>query len=131
MKFTCPICGFDGLNYPPNNFSICPSCGTEFGYDDEQYSHTELREKWITNGKQWWSRSIPITSEISLLDNDSISPKLFSHANEGFQEVQFKKSGISNWMISGNSKIRFEGKYLPGKILSTSGENLKYTAICA
>ncbi len=36
-------------------YAICPSCGTEFGYDDDVLSHTELRERWIRAGMDWWS----------------------------------------------------------------------------
>jgi predicted RNA-binding Zn-ribbon protein involved in translation (DUF1610 family) len=38
--YTCPVCGFQGLSEPAYDehyctfFEICPSCGTEFGYDD-------------------------------------------------------------------------------------------------
>jgi hypothetical protein len=41
----CPVCGFDRLPCPPYHsesestgapsFSLCPSCGTEFGFDDD------------------------------------------------------------------------------------------------
>jgi len=51
----CPICGYDRLLEPPLNFTICPSCGTEFGYDDAFASHGQLRRAWLTNGAQWWS----------------------------------------------------------------------------
>src|SRR5436309_14707425 len=47
MPYTCPVCGYKGLTEPPRNFSICPSCGTEFGYDDAKLSHAELRWEWI------------------------------------------------------------------------------------
>lgn len=59
MKYTCPVCGFDGLEEPPVNFTICPSCGTEFGYTDFIRSHDDLRARWITKGLQWYSNVIP------------------------------------------------------------------------
>lgn len=40
----------------PQNFAICPSCGTEFGFDDAAKSHLELRQNWINSGASWWSR---------------------------------------------------------------------------
>lgn len=43
-KYTCPVCGFDGLKeapYGPNqepSYEICPNCGFEFGFDDRNDS---------------------------------------------------------------------------------------------
>src|ERR1017187_7282190 len=45
--YLCSVCGYDRLEDPPKNFTICPSCGTEFGYDDAFASHAELRAKWL------------------------------------------------------------------------------------
>jgi hypothetical protein len=53
MNF-CPVCGYQ-MVYPPNDFHICPSCGTEFGYDDSGVTYAELREQWIATGPAWWS----------------------------------------------------------------------------
>lgn len=50
----CPVCGF-WMKYPPRDFHICPSCGTEFGYDDSGTSYEELRRRWLTTGPAWWS----------------------------------------------------------------------------
>lgn len=55
MSHTCPVCGYDKLLAPPADFMICPSCGTQFGYDDALTSHEELRSRWIANGANWWS----------------------------------------------------------------------------
>lgn len=57
MKFLCPVCYFDKLENPPlkSSYDICPSCGTEFGYDDEEKSYEELRSEWIKNGMKWWN----------------------------------------------------------------------------
>jgi len=55
VTYTCPVCGYDGLEYPPAEFMICPSCGTEFGNDDFELSYAELRQRWINNGMRWWS----------------------------------------------------------------------------
>lgn len=59
MTFTCPVCFYDKLTEPAQNYSICPSCGTEFGNDDELHTHAELREKWIRNGAKWFFRQPP------------------------------------------------------------------------
>jgi len=53
--YLCPVCGYDRLEEPPADFCICPSCGTEFGYDDYFSSHAELRAKWLRNDAHWWS----------------------------------------------------------------------------
>jgi len=50
----CPVCGFR-MNYLPRDFHICPSCGTEFGYDDSGTSYEELRRRWLSTGPAWWS----------------------------------------------------------------------------
>jgi len=53
MNF-CPVCGY-ALPYPPADFHICPSCGTEFGYDDSGRTYEELRNRWLMSGPSWWS----------------------------------------------------------------------------
>lgn len=55
MKYLCPVCGYDSLTAPPADYSICPCCGTEFGYDDFNRTWPELREKWLKSGAQWFS----------------------------------------------------------------------------
>lgn len=62
LGFTCPVCGFHDAKLPPfedgqNNWyqEICPSCGTQFGYDDASLSHQALRLRWIENGAKWSS----------------------------------------------------------------------------
>jgi hypothetical protein len=52
----CPVCGFNELEDPPESFTICPSCGTEFDYDDAFASYAELRARWIQGGPRWWSQ---------------------------------------------------------------------------
>lgn len=53
---TCPVCGFGRLEDPPNNYTICPSCGTEFEYDDVRMTRADLRRAWVEGGYQWWSK---------------------------------------------------------------------------
>lgn len=59
MVYTCPVCGYDRLPRPPEDYLICPSCGTEFDYDDFRTKHTELRRRWIVSGAKWQSSVIP------------------------------------------------------------------------
>jgi hypothetical protein len=55
----CPVCGYE-LDTQPINHSICPCCGTEFGYQDRGRSYEELRSSWIDRGAQWWSPVDPL-----------------------------------------------------------------------
>ncbi len=50
---------FGGLPYPPADYHICPCCATEFGNDDAEFSHEQLREMWIGAGMQWFFGSPP------------------------------------------------------------------------
>jgi len=65
LRFSCPVCGFDRLTAPPYDefncatFEICPSCGTEFGYDDANVSVAILRQNWIEKGMPWFSQNTP------------------------------------------------------------------------
>jgi hypothetical protein len=62
-RFTCPVCGFPELHEPhidavgSPTYSICPSCGCQFGADDLEQSHAELRAAWLADGAQWWSQN--------------------------------------------------------------------------
>lgn len=58
-KYECPVCRYPGLEDPPENHEICPSCGTQFGYHDARRSHAELREMWLSQGAKWHSRVVP------------------------------------------------------------------------
>ncbi len=52
---TCPVCGYNRLSRPAEDFLICPSCGTEFGYHDANTSVETLRLEWIASGAPWRS----------------------------------------------------------------------------
>lgn len=56
---TCPVCGYDQLSEPPKDFTICPSCGTEFEYDDVRQTVEQLRAAWLQTGPRWWSTVDP------------------------------------------------------------------------
>jgi len=62
LGFTCPVCGFHDAKLPPfengqNKWyqEICPSCGTQFGYDDAALTHHALRLRWVESGAKWWA----------------------------------------------------------------------------
>jgi hypothetical protein len=59
MKFTCLVCGYPEMKYPPADHNICSCCGTHFEYDDFETTHAELRRRWIDEGMQWWSNYTP------------------------------------------------------------------------
>lgn len=54
MKYRCPVCMYAQLPYPPCDYHICPCCSTEFGNDDADFSHEQLREAWIAGGPNWF-----------------------------------------------------------------------------
>jgi hypothetical protein len=56
---TCPVCAYPNLPYAPRDYHICPSCGTEFGNDDQDRSHDELRAEWIRGGALWFFGTQP------------------------------------------------------------------------
>lgn len=58
--YMCPVCYYQRMQDAPQNYNICECCGTEFGNDDEIYSHEELRSQWIANGTPWFFRSAPV-----------------------------------------------------------------------
>lgn len=67
----CPVCGYEPLAdaaWVGDSASdeICPSCGTQFGYDDfaddpatRHLRHLELRRAWVSGGHPWSSPSRP------------------------------------------------------------------------
>jgi len=59
MRYTCPVCAYAKLPYPPRDYHICPCCSTEFGNDDAEFSHVRLREMWIAGGARWFFGNPP------------------------------------------------------------------------
>lgn len=63
VTFTCPSCGFPGLEETPRSpsgggsYEICPSCGFEFGVtdDDEGHTYASWRARWVERGMPWWA----------------------------------------------------------------------------
>lgn len=62
MANICPVCGYS-MERPAADYRICPSCGTEFGYDDAGRSYATLRSAWLRAGAHWWSRSRAMPAE--------------------------------------------------------------------
>lgn len=56
----CPVCAYPDMPYPPRDYNICPSCGTEFGSDDAYATHDILRARWVQNGAPWFFGQPPI-----------------------------------------------------------------------
>src|SRR4030095_7134753 len=59
MKYRCPVCMYPSLPYPPADYHVCPCCSTEFGNDDSDFSHSQLRDIWISNGAHWFFGNPP------------------------------------------------------------------------
>jgi hypothetical protein len=66
MSYACPVCGYLGLDSPPHDdvggasHEICPSCGFQFGYDDDVkgITYDQWRQDWIGRESPWSSRGI-------------------------------------------------------------------------
>jgi hypothetical protein len=54
VTYMCPVCGY-GMEDAPEDYNICPCCGTEFGNHDANTSINNLRTAWLKNGLKWWS----------------------------------------------------------------------------
>jgi len=54
MNYTCPVCAFTAMPYPPAPYNICPCCGTEFGVDDRLQLPPQLRQAWIKAKMPWF-----------------------------------------------------------------------------
>lgn len=113
MSNTCTVCGFNGLEEPPVNYTICPSCGTEFGYTDFMRSHEELRQRWEEGGLQWCSTVIPQPPKWNgfkqLLDAGFIEHKFTAHESKpSISMVDFGEEiiHVSSPSLSGNLKTR-------------------------
>ena len=60
MNYRCPVCFYERMPYPPEDYNICPCCGTEFGNDDVEYSYEELRLNWLMKGAHWFYEQPPV-----------------------------------------------------------------------
>jgi hypothetical protein len=65
--YICPVCGYPQLAEPPRSpsgggsYEICPSCGFQFGVDDDDRGKTYegARKAWQEAGMPWSSKGIP------------------------------------------------------------------------
>ena len=85
---TCPVCGFPKLEEPPRapsgggSYEICPSCGFQFGVDDDDkgITHEQWRDRWVGKGMPWSSRGVPAPrawdaeEQLAALDRKPLSP---------------------------------------------------------
>jgi rubredoxin len=74
----CPVCGFQKMTHPPNDYYICPCCATEFEADDFETTYEQLRDKWLKDGAKWFSRVTPEPhnwspyTQLANLDNKTV-----------------------------------------------------------
>ena len=60
--YTCPVCTFPRMTEPVEEGTICPCCGTEFGYDDDLgVTYAQLRARWVARGRPWFSVATMLT----------------------------------------------------------------------
>lgn len=60
---TCPVCAYPKLHEMPHapsgggSYEICPSCGFQFGVDDDDkgLTYEQARERWVQGGMKWHS----------------------------------------------------------------------------
>ena len=92
--YVCPVCGYDRLEFPPTNFSICACCGTEFGYDDRVLTHRQLMRIWIRRGFPW-----------------------FDHGEERPEDwnpvEQLHRAGLDSWPATATTGVRDVGAFGP------------------
>lgn len=99
--YMCPVCGYGQLSDPPLNFTICPSCGTEFGYDDAFVNHAELRIQWLRNGARWWSPvDRPPADWDAYIQVDNVASFLWSRLRETNQQT------FTEFVVTGGDVLR-------------------------
>ncbi len=67
VSHRCFVCGFDLGGFPPwgadgttPSHSICPCCGTEFGYEDcTRFAVEMAHARWVERGCPWASTTEP------------------------------------------------------------------------
>jgi hypothetical protein len=92
MNDNCPVCGYDKLELPPRDYSICACCGTEFGASDRILTHEQLRDSWINAGYPWFDEDEPPHENWDPVDqltraglvraNTFVDPLLIKHIGE-------------------------------------------------
>ena len=92
----CTVCGYD-MDYPPEDYNICPSCGTEFGLNDVNSTVPDLREAWIETGPVWWSRTDhqPIGWDAEKQLNLLRKPEELARSDGPFGSIVWNDNGYS------------------------------------
>ena len=101
--YRCPVCGYTGLLNAPANHEICPSCGTEFDYDDISVRHDELRRDWLAKGSPWFSRATVPPSDwnpITQLVRAGIWKLEIAIATEASEQLETVELGLGTRILS-------------------------------
>jgi hypothetical protein len=97
----CPVC-FYLLPYPARDYHICPCCGTEFGNDDADQTHSELRQEWLDQGTPWFFGNPPAGwNPLQQLLNAGLNFSL--QVLEGDPVVSSIPTVVGNWRIETKS----------------------------
>jgi hypothetical protein len=80
---TCAACGYPHLRAPQRSASggasheICPSCGFEPGYtdDDQEITPAAWGKQWKAKGSVWYSKGIPQPADWNPNAADKTKPK--------------------------------------------------------
>lgn len=119
MNYMCPVCGYPELDEKPSNHEICPSCGTQFGYDDYLRSHEAIRQQWLNSGAEWflkgyepygWNAFTQLRSagflKIQEESNTSSASGTANRKSQEFEIIEFDSGDIdTKWVVFGNSSI--------------------------
>src|SRR5271168_4547934 len=121
MNF-CPVCGY-ALPYSAADFHICPSCGTEFGYDDSGTSYQELRNRWIRTGPSWWSPVQPQPSDWDPVEQMRkgliLNPAGMFTGSQGFASLGTHFS--SEKFVAKRKRPSSQGRLTAGSTLTPAG----------
>ncbi len=83
MTHQCSVCGYPALTEAPRSltgagsFEICPSCGYQFGADDDdaERGHASWRADWLEHGAHWASKTPPPAKWDAAKQAASVTPK--------------------------------------------------------
>lgn len=133
MEYTCPVCEFDRLRKPPEDYLICPSCGTQFGYSDANRTHEELRQLWIAHGKRWYSSRIPNPYISNTMTDLEITKEYLQSINVPFfvfEDDKFgRQSGCTSIEIGDTSREDESCDRVPGDETLIGGYQRFFTGL--
>lgn len=107
-RYTCPICGYEGLAEPPyyDDFAgsneICACCGFEFGVDDfdcDAFEHDGLTERQIVEKshhiwrEKWINRHFELF-DVSAFPKEKKNGRFLKEAGAIKQLNRIKKEGL-------------------------------------